>query len=47
MITKTSVFCQKMLEKTVVKDAYSPQKIKKAVIQPNVKTFEIKLKSLN
>ena len=32
MITKTSDFCQKMLEKTVVKDAYSPQKIKKAVI---------------
>ena len=32
MITKTSDFCQKMPEKTVVKDAYSPQKIKKAVI---------------
>ena len=32
MITKTSDFSQKMQEKTVVKDAYSPQKIKKAVI---------------
>ena len=39
MITKTSGFCQKMLEKTVIKDAYSHQKIKKAVIQPNVKIF--------
>ena len=32
MITKTSDFCQIMLEKTVVKDAYSAQKIKKAEI---------------
>ena len=32
MNTKTSDFRQKMSEETVVKDAYSAQKIKKAVI---------------
>ena len=39
MNTKTSDFCQKMPEKTVVKDAYSPQKIKKAVIWEKSQTF--------
>ena len=39
MITKISVFCQKMPEKTVVKDAYSPKKINKAVICDKKQTF--------
>ena len=39
MNTKTSDFRQKMPEKTVVKDAYSAQKIKKAVICAKSQTF--------
>ena len=39
MNTKTSDFRQKMPEKTVVKDAYSAQKIKKAVIWAKSQTF--------
>ena len=39
MITKTSVFCQKMPEKTVVKDAYSPKKIEKAEVWDKKQTF--------
>ena len=44
MITKTSVFCQKMPEKTVVKDAYSPKKINKAVIWDKKQTFRNQVK---
>ena len=49
MIKKTSVFCQKMPEKTVVKDAYSPKKINKAVavIWDNKSSyFRVKLKRI-
>ena len=49
MITKISVFCQKMPEKTVVKDAYSPKKINKAVIWDKKQTFinQVKIFKLN
>ena len=49
MITKISVFCQKIPEKTVVKDAYSPKKINKAVIWDKKQTFinQVKIFKLN
>ena len=43
MITKTSVFCQKIPEKTEVKDANSPKKINKAVIWEKKQTFRNQL----
>ena len=49
MNAKTSIFCQKMPEKTVVKDAYSPKKINTTVIWDKKQTFrnQVKIFKLN